>query len=255
VEEAESYYDASPRRSGPGVEYELGRIREHNLEGQTLLVHRGDIAPHVAQPGRYAAVIDIARFLKPARGKRGPGKLRRSSRSLLRSLAENATTRTPASERLLTMPCEVVDTDPSGTFGQAESETDYLVTEVNADAFVSYVTNVPEALLQWNAVSQNMRLRGIQPDRETYDALYRSLMMAFFSAACLGFTSSIALTLGLLAKVTSIAKFDQAENRKRLEQYDRLLDIAERFDKLTEQHASIEKIRAFRESIHEDPYM
>jgi len=79
--------------------------------------------------------------------------------------------------------------------------------------------------------------------------------MAFVASTCLGFTSSIACTTGLLSKITSMAKPNQAENQPRIERYMKILDIAQRFDALTKQGSWEEKIEAFRESILEDPFM
>jgi hypothetical protein len=130
-----------------------------------------------------------------------------------------------------------------------------LVTENNSDAFVNYVQLLPDSFLRWNAISQDMRVRGIQPDLDDYNALYRSLRMAFVASTCLGFTGSIAGTVGLLAKVTSMAKTNQAENQARVERHMQILDIAQRFNALTRQGAWGEKIEAFQESILEDPFM
>lgn len=239
----------------PGVNFEIGRIREYGLEPQTVLVHRGNAAPDFAQSAQYAGVMSVDKFIKAARKKRNPGILSNRSGSLLRQLDSKATTQTVPSQRLLTMPCEIVDPGIPADFDQADPETSYFVAASNAAAFVNYVENLPDSLFQWNAMSQDMRLRGIQPQLADFNALYRSLRMAFASASCLGFTASIACTIGLLAKVSSMAKHSPTENQKRVKQYMRILDIAGRFDTLTEHRAWAEKIEAFRNSILEDPFM
>ena len=65
----------------------------------------------------------------------------------------------------------------------------------------------------------------------------------------------MACAIGLLAKVASMVKHSRAENRERVDLYMSILDIALRFDALTEAHAWADKIEAFRESILEDPFV
>jgi hypothetical protein len=238
----------------PGVNFEIDCIREHGLESQTAVVYRREQAPNLDDVTSYAAVMHVSQFLAKTDGKTGPGTLSKSANDLLRRLASAATTRKAPTQRLLNMPCEVVDSGVSIGFDQADSATSYFVTDKNSDAFVNYVLLLPDSFLRWNAISQEIRLRGIQPDLDDYNALYRSLRMAFVASTCLGFTSSIACTAGLLAKVTSMAKPSQAENQARIERYMKILDIAQRFNALTKQGSWEEKIEAFRESILEDPF-
>jgi hypothetical protein len=153
------------------------------------------------------------------------------------------------------MPCEIVDSGMPAGHREFDPATSYFVTPSNAPAFVGYVRNLPDALQRWNAISQDIRLRGIQPSLDDFNALYRSLRMAFVCAASLGFTASIALTTGLLSKVASMAKPDRLENATRIERYMRVLDIAAGFDALTKRRAWASKIDAFRDAILADPFL
>lgn len=239
----------------PGVKFEIDRISEYGLEPQTIIVYRGDRVPASVQSDRYAGIILLEEFLDVVKDKTGPGKLSKQSKRLLKKLISSATGQSAVSSRLLRMPCQIVDPGCPDDIDQIDPETSYFVTESNAAAFVSYVLNLPDSFLRWNAISQDMRLRGIQPSVDEFNALYLSLRMAFISAACLGFTSSISCTIGLLSKVTSMVKHEPAENQERVELYMQILDIARRFDALTEQHGWSDKIEAFRDSILEDPFM
>jgi hypothetical protein len=237
-----------------GVDFELDCIRAHGLGPRTVVVYRGNKAPELGESADYAGVVHVNQFLARTEGKPGPAKLSSSASDLLRRLASTATTRKSPTRRLLSMPCEVVDSDaPSGP-GLANPASTYVVTANNADAFVNYVEKLPDAFLSWNAISQNMRLRNIQPDVDEYNALCGALQMAFVASTCLGFTASMACTLGLLAKVTSMPKPNPSEGPKRVERYMQILDIAQRFNALTSKHSWGEKIEAFRQSIQEDPF-
>lgn len=239
----------------PGVNFEIDRIREHGLMSQTIVVYRGKHAPDLGGISGYAAVMRADQFLKKPAGNTGPGTLSKSAHDLLRGLASAASTMMAPTQRLLTMPCEIVDSGVPAGFEQADPANSYLVTADNSDAFVNYVQHLPDSFLRWNAISQDIRLRGIQPDLDDYNALYLSLRMAFLASACLGFTCSIACTAGLLAKVTSMAKTNRAENQARVERYMRVLDTAQRFNALTKRGSWGQKIEAFRASILEDPFM
>jgi hypothetical protein len=245
--------------SSPGVQFELESVHRHGLDPHTVIVHTGARAPEFDRDRDYAAVMPIDTFLAGEKNKEtketGPGKLSRTAKSLLKSLAADAKAGRTPSSRLMDMPCDIVDAGMPAGFDEVDPETSYFVTPKNAAAFVGYVQNLPDSMLRWNAISQDIRLRGIQPSLDDFNALYLALRMAFVSAACLGFTGSIALTTGLLCKVASMAKPNKAENPLRIERYMRVLDLATRFDALTERRAWTEKIQAFRESILEDPFM
>jgi len=237
----------------PGVEFEIGRVRHHGLEQRTVVVHKGRSAPEFCRGRPYAAVIPIDNFLVQKRTqKTGPGDLSKTGMTALRELASTAKSRTAPSRRLQSMCGAIVDPGAPAGFSQSDPETSYFVTDVNAAAFISYVQNLPDAMLRWNAISQDMRLRNIQPRLDDFNALYLALRMAFVSAACLGFTASIALTTGLLSKVASIVKNDEYDER--VELYMQALDTAVAFDALTERRAWGEKIEAYRDSILEDPF-
>src|SRR5437868_1334614 len=202
-----------------GVDFEIDRIRELGLDSRTVVVYRGDTVPVFAASGRYADVLPVSRFLTGVRGKTGPGVLTKSAERLLRDLAVAATTRAAPSQRLQTMPCEIVDSGEHVSLNDSDARQSYFVTSSNAAAFVSYVNEFPDSLMRWNAISQQIRLNGIQPDIDDFNALYTSLRMTFVSAACLGFTSSVACAIGLLAKVASMVKHSRAENRERVDLY------------------------------------
>jgi hypothetical protein len=239
----------------PGVNFEIDRIRENGLGPQTVVLYRGEQDSRFGDAVNYAAVMHVSQFLEKSDGKTGPGTLSKSADALLRGLASSAITRTTPTQRLLKMPCEVVDSGVLTGFDRADTATSYFVTVNNADAFVNYVQHLPDSFVRWNAISQDIRLRGIQPDLDSYNELYRSLRMAFVASTCLGFTGSIACTVGLLAKVTSMAKPNKAENQARVERYMQILDIAQRFNALTRERKWGGKIEAYRQSILEDPFM
>jgi hypothetical protein len=237
----------------PGVAFEVEQVRAHGLAARTVVVFKGPNPPIFANVDAYAAVLPIGQFLETTVGT-GAARLSSSADVLLRRLAGSAPTGATVPDNLLGIPCRIVDPAGASAIDEPVVDTDYLVTDSNADAFVNYVVELPDSMLRWNAISQDMRLRGIQPSLENFNALYRSLRMAFVSATCLGFTSSMALTLGLLSKVASMAKLGTDEDRARVAEYMRVLDIAQRFDALTENQAWQEKIEAYRESILEDPF-
>ena len=239
----------------PGVAFELDRIRAHGQESRCVVVHRAPAPPAMTKGRSYVDVLPSKQFLDTKEGETGPGKLSDRARAVLRRLADAATTRAAPSERLRTLRCEIVDTGAPEQPDGIDPARSYFITERNAGAFVHYVQSLPESLTRWNAISQDIRLRGIQPSTEAYNALYHSVRMAFASAACLGLTASVALTLGLATKVASMAKTTKAENRERVRQCMRVLDIAKRFDALTERHEWGEKIEAYRQSILEDPFV
>jgi hypothetical protein len=239
----------------PGVKFEIERVRQHRLGPRTVLVHKGTTAPGFCHDHDYAAVMSVNKFLDGTRKKTGPGTLSKTAKTLLRNLTSSAITRRAPSQQLLTMPCDIVDPDVAADCMLADPEKSYFVTPSNAAAFMNYVQNLPDSLLRWNAISQDIRLRNIQPTLNDFNALYLALRMAFMSATCLGFTASIALTTGLLCKVASMAKPNQAENEERVKHYMSVLDIAGQFDALTTRKVWGDKIEAFRDSILEDPFM
>jgi len=239
----------------PGVNFEIDCIRKYGMESQTLLIYRCEHAPDIGNVDDFASVMSIGEFIEKNDGKIGPGTLSRKAADLLRGLVSTATTKKASTQRLLTMPCEIVDPGMPLGFSHVDEMTSYFITEINSAAFLNYVQSLPDSFLQWNTISQDIRLHGIQPNLDDYNSLYRSLRMAFVASTCLGFTASIACTVGLLAKVTSIAKPNQAENQARIKRYMQILDIAQRFNAQTKNRAWAEKIEAFRESILEDPFM
>ncbi len=239
----------------PGMAFEIERIRADSLEPRTLLIHRGDGVPSFAESADYAGVMHIEEFLQGLPGGTGPGALTPKAEHLLRAMSSTSRTRTPPSHDLLNLRCEIVDSGASDDATATDPGESYFVTSRNAAAFIWFVEKFPDSLMQWNAISQDIRLRGIQPSVDDFNDLYTALRMAFVGAACLGFTSSMALVLGLLCKVTSMAKQGAQEDQERVGLYMRILDIALRFDALTEPQAWAEKIEAFRESIVTDPYM
>jgi hypothetical protein len=236
---------------GPGVEFERDRIREHGQEQRTVLVHRTKAAP----TGAYAAALPVTAFLKTTQTRPGPQDLSAESRSLLRRLLSTHGTRPPASKHLTALRCHIVDSALDGDVLESSAETTFVVTASNVAAFVGYVEQFPDSLLMWNKMSQDMRLRGLQPRLDDFNELYVSLRMALACAACLGFTSSVAALIGLLCKVASMPKRSEQENQARIAHYMKLLDIALRFDALTNTRCWSEKIEAFRDSILNDPYM
>jgi hypothetical protein len=237
----------------PGVRFELDRIRISRKRNRTIIVHRGDKGPDFAKDSGFFAVVSVKDFLEYKPKTTGPGKLSPQARKTLKSLMSTASPAASPSDLLLSLKCQIVD---SGTpEGKADPATSYFVTPENAPAFANYVVNLPDSFLRWNAISQDTRLRGIQPTVARFNELYVSLRMAFAAAACLGFTASLAASVGLLAKIASMPKTTHAENQERVNQLMKVIDIAKRFDALTESRRWSEKIEAFRESILEDPFI
>jgi hypothetical protein len=239
----------------PGVEFELDCILRQDLASRTVVVHRGG-TPDFTKCSNFAAVMPALSCLSPNPAGAGPGKLSQSVLRVLRRLSEDGI-RTPAvSSALCELPCAIVDPMvPAGAAKSFDAETSYFVTATTAPAFKWYLENLPDSIERWNGVSQDMRLRGIQPTAERFDRLFTGLRMALAGALCLGFCASTAAMLGLLAKVASIAKTrDPEANREHKALTLEVTTIADRFNALTERSEWGEKIAAFRESILEDPF-
>ena len=137
------------------MDFEIDRIRELGFDSRTVVVYRGDTVPVFAASGRYADVLPVSRFLTGVRGKTGPGVLTKSAERLLRDLAVAATTRAAPSQRLQTMPCEIVDSGEHVSLNDSDARQSYFVTSSNAAAFVSYVNEFPDSLMRWNAIGFN----------------------------------------------------------------------------------------------------
>jgi hypothetical protein len=239
----------------PGVEFELDCILQRDLASRTAVVHRGG-TPDFTKRSKFAAVMPISSCLTASPTGTGPGKLSQSILRVLHRLSEDGI-RTPAvSGALRELPCAIVDPMlPAGVTESFNAETSYFVTATTAPAFKWYLENLPDSLERWNGVSQDMRLRGIQPTAERFNQLFKGLRMALAGALCLGFCASTAAMLGLLAKVASMAKTrDPEANREHRVLTLEVTTIADRFNALSERGEWGEKIAAFRGSILEDPF-
>ncbi len=235
-------------KDSPGVLFELNRIRDSGLEPHTVVVYR-EAKPDFTEDDRYAAVMSLDEFIDADNEKTGPGKISDTAKRTLQDIMANAVTRKAPSERLLSMPCNLVDPGAPAVDDGSDPDQSFFVTAWTASAFVSYIDNMPTAYFLWNEIARNTTHHGIQPGIDDINRLYLSLRKAFYASACLGFTASMALTLGLLCRVSAIVRLPDTDNHARIEPYMQILDIAKRFDALTKSGIWGEKIEAYRKTI------
>lgn len=220
----------------PGASFELETIRSLGLESRTVLVH----TPRAAVPddaATFAATFGVQEFLTLSKDLMD-ARLKAPARRRLEGLMRDGFRPESVDDLLTSIPCEVVDPKvPPHLAGQFAPSRAFPVTPSNLTAFGWYVSGLPDALLQWNAINRLLYEEKRAPTIAAMNELLVSLFRGALGAAALGLTASLGGLIGLRAIVAHlVVSPDAASMPARNDDLLRVIEIANRFDDLTSAH-------------------
>jgi len=133
----------------------------------------------------------------------------------------------------------VVDPKVPGRFaGKYDPFRTFCITPSNLTAFDWFVSGLPDALVQWNDIDRLLYQEKRAPTIAAMNQLLGSLFRGGLGAASLGLTASLGGLIGLRAIVAHLVVVpDLTKGRARNDNLLRVLEIANRFDTLTDRHA------------------
>lgn len=242
------YIDEASR----GIEFEMECIAESGLNGSTVAVLKH---PKLRTPEinlAFAAVFTLTEFLEGDLTRIGPGTLRPEAIRRLKAIRFRPVTAT-ADSLLATLQCCIVDPTKDLPDDRTAPTDAYFVTSINRDAFALYLDQFPAALSSWTEMMRSIRISGNFPSIEEFQVVFGSIKSAFLSAASLGLTSSMAITLALITRASSLVKHPDTNFDLRRRYYEQLFDLAKRLDTLTKSKRWGDQIEKFRALVRADP--
>ena len=238
----------------PGASFELDTIRSRKLRARTVLVHT-DRASLPDDARSFAATFSASGFLTLSKDLM-QASLRASVRKCLEKLMGDDFRAKPVDQALVSIPCNVIDPKVPARFaGKYDPSRTFCVTPGNLTAFGWFVSGLPEALTQWNEINRLLYHEKRAPTIAAMNQQFRSLYQGCLGAAALGLTASLGGLIGLRAIVSHLIVVpDRAKSRARNDDLLRVLEIADRFDALSERHDWRKYNQQWRESIVEGVY-
>jgi hypothetical protein len=238
----------------PGTSIELDMLRAQKLEARTVLV----LSPRARPPkdaDSFAAAIPVTDFLSLSKDLM-TARLRPLVRGRLEGLMRDNFQPKPIDEQLLSIPCNVVDPKAPAELTQGyDPFQTFWITRSNLTAFGWFVSGLPDALSQWNAISRQLFDKKRAPTIAALNELLGSLFRGAIGAASLGLTSTLGGLIGLRANVSQLVVVpDSAQSKARNKDLLRVLEIANRFDGLTDRHDWRKHNDSWREGILEGRY-
>lgn len=220
----------------PGASFELDTIRGRNLNARTLIVHT-DRASLPGDAESFAATFRVSEFLTLSKDLM-QARLRPPAHKCLEGLMRDDFRPKPVDKALLSVPCNVVDPKvPERFAGKYDPFRTFCITPSNLTAFGWFVSGLPDALVQWNDIDRLLYQQKRAPTIAAMNQLLESLFRGGLGAASLGLTASLGGLIGLRAIVAHLVVVpDPAKSRARNDNLLRVLEIANRFDALTDRH-------------------
>jgi hypothetical protein len=220
----------------PGASFELDTIRARNLKARTVIVHT-DRASLPEDAESFAATFRASEFLTLSKDLM-QARLRSPARKRLEGLMRDDFRPKPVDNALLSIPCNVVDPKvPERFAGKYDAFQAFCITSSNLTAFGWFVSGLPDALLQWNDIDRLLYQQKRAPTIAAMNQLLGSLFRGCLGAASLGLTASLGGLIGLHAIVAHLVVVpDPDKSRARNDNLLRALEIANRFDALTDRH-------------------
>lgn len=237
-----------------GVDFELDEIERLGLAARTVLVHdRDDFALPTRRRG-FAAVIPLSQFLTP--GVDEAVRMTKPALQRLTALACDAYRPPIPAPSLARLPFSLVDPGgPEELPDGLDPERSLVITEENATAFAWYVSAFPAAIETWNHIARGLYREKRAPTRDVLDSLQRHLIQASLGASALGFTASLSALIGFRTIFANLVQIPDVEVRaQRKANLLKLLELADRFDDLTQRKIWRAQNDKWRETILEDAF-